>query len=89
MRDVEGRELLTFTIITTAPNTLMLPIHDRMPVIVSKTEEHRWLDADFQNIDVLQKLLDPYPAGDMEAHPVSKMVNNPENDSIDMLMPLL
>lgn len=40
----------------------------------------RWLDTDFQNIDVVQKLLDPYPENEMEAYPVSKAVNNPEND---------
>lgn len=80
-KDVEGRGLLTFTIIMTAPNALMQPIHDRMPVIFGKDEEGMWLDADFQDINILQKLLDPYPASEMEAYPVSKAVNNPENDT--------
>jgi putative SOS response-associated peptidase YedK len=41
-----GEALTTFTILTTTPNELMAPIHDRMPVIVAPRNYERWLDTD-------------------------------------------
>jgi hypothetical protein len=40
----EGALLETFTILTTAPNSLTEPIHDRMPVIVEPKDYDRWMD---------------------------------------------
>lgn len=59
-RDAEGVVLKTFTIITTVPNALIAPIHDRMPVILSKGHEEPWLATG--NVR-----LDPYPAQSMQA----------------------
>ena len=84
-KDVEGRGLTTFTIITTTPNSFMQPIHDRMPVIFDKDEEDAWLDTSFYDLTVLQNMLDSYPDKRMEAYPVTKAVNNPENDTPKML----
>lgn len=86
-KDAEGKILTTFTIITTSPNTMMEKIHNRMPVIFSQKEEDLWLDPAQTDIHKLVSLLDPYPASDMEAHPVSKTVNNPDNDTPDIIHP--
>lgn len=76
----EGEDVTTCTIITTEANDLMRPIHARMPVIITRQDENRWLDRE-TSPDVLLKLLKPYPAEEMEAYPVSKLVNSPKNNS--------
>jgi putative SOS response-associated peptidase YedK len=65
-RDPEGQMLRTFTIITTTPNDLSAPIHDRMPVILTREGEARWLDG-ATSADDLQALLVPYAAELMTA----------------------
>lgn len=84
-KDAEGKELKSYTIITTEPNTLMAEIHNRMPAILSETTEETWLDPANQNLSQLVGLLNPYMTIDMSANPVSKLVNNPENDSPEIL----
>jgi len=86
--DAKGSPLTTFTIITTQPNRLMEKIHSRMPVIFSKSDEDAWLDPDEHDTEKLLALLDPYPAGEMKAYPVSKLVNSPANDTKDILTPV-
>ena len=71
--------LETVTILTTSPNELVAPIHDRMPVIVKPDDFDRWLDPSVGAGDVAD-LLKPYPAEEMEAGPVGLNVNNPAND---------
>jgi putative SOS response-associated peptidase YedK len=56
----------TCTIITTAPNELIKPIHDRMPAIVPKEHETFWLDPGNRNQKDLLSLLRPYPAEEMD-----------------------
>jgi putative SOS response-associated peptidase YedK len=76
---IKGKDDLEyFTIITTAPNKLMEPFHDRMPVILSRDEEEHWLNHN----DPLELLpmLDSYPANQMEAYEVSKEVGNVRNN---------
>ena len=68
------------TIITTEPNALMEGIHDRMPVILSPDDYELWLEPDFHGQGKLLDMLKPYPAEDMEAYPVSTVVNNPRNE---------
>jgi putative SOS response-associated peptidase YedK len=66
----------------------MKPIHDRMPVILSKEAESVWLDPTIQDPALLLPLLVPYPAEEMEVYPVSTWVNNPEHDGAECLLPL-
>jgi putative SOS response-associated peptidase YedK len=87
-RDAEGKEIKTFTIITTEPNELMEPIHDRMPVILKRAEETRWLDKTLQDVEALQAMLRPYPANLMRAERISTLVNKPENDGPEVLKPV-
>lgn len=81
----DGSELESCTIITTNANELMEEIHDRMPVILKEKDFSAWLDPDNQNPKVLKEFLKPYPAEEMEAYPVSTLVNKPQNDSPDCL----
>lgn len=67
-------------IITTGPNELMRDIHDRMPVILKPEDYAAWLDSGNQAAAGLKKLLQPYPAAAMAAHPVSTRVNTPGHD---------
>jgi putative SOS response-associated peptidase YedK len=85
--DKQGRELKTYTIITTEPNALVEPIHNRMPVILEKQNEYEWLNPDETEPARLVKLLHPYPAWEMEAYPVSRLVNSPANDTKEVIEP--
>lgn len=80
-------KLKTFTIITTLPNELMKPIHNRMPVILSESSESRWLDPEITDPDYILPLLKPYPTDDMECFKVSTIVNSPKNDTSDCVVP--
>ena len=78
--------LLSCTIITTTPNSLMETIHRRMPVILEPDAYDLWLDPHEQPAAQLNGLLKPYPAEEMMAHPVSRFVNRPGNDSSDCVV---
>ena len=82
-----GREIRSCTIITTAPNELAAPIHNRMPVILDPEDYEMWLDPDFDERDPLTSLLKPYPADVMEAYPVSRRVNKPSNNEPGVIEP--
>lgn len=79
----EGDPRVTCTILTTDANDVVAPIHDRMPVILEESDEETWLSA--ASTDELQSVLRPYPSEELRAYPVSKRVNDPGNDSADLL----
>jgi putative SOS response-associated peptidase YedK len=62
-----GEAVHTCTIITTVPNDLVAPIHDRMPVILPRGAEAHWLDPSLRDHAPLRLLLKPYPADEMAA----------------------
>jgi putative SOS response-associated peptidase YedK len=72
-------------LITTMPNAVMEPIHDRMPVIVTPQSYAGWLDPANQDEQDLMRLVRPYPAERMSARPVSMRVNQPENDEPSLI----
>ncbi len=84
----DGSEVRSCTIITTQPNTLLETIHNRMPVILHQDDYTKWLSTQEHQPSELDGLLKPYPAADMVAFPVSKMVNRPELDTADLIRPL-
>lgn len=86
--DEDGHEIKSYTIITTGPNDILVPIHNRMPAILDKKNESVWLGNDGQDIDKIISVLKPYPDNRMEAYPVSKMVNSPANDSREVISPV-
>jgi len=83
----DGSSIKTCTIITTQPNELMETLHNRMPVILHPRDYKKWLDASPQAPENLLSLIKPYPADDMSAYPVSKLVNTPTNDSPQLVVP--
>jgi putative SOS response-associated peptidase YedK len=78
-------EITTFTILTTEANPLIAKIHDRMPVIIQPENFGAWLDHDLTDVDKIQELIRPYPERLMETYPISRSVNNPKNDSADLI----
>lgn len=80
--------LETCCILTTTANTLMRPIHDRMPVILCASEYDQWLDRTTTDPARLSALYAPYPADLLQATPISTAINNPRHDSPDCLEPL-
>jgi putative SOS response-associated peptidase YedK len=88
-KDPQTREWLeTFSILTTDPNQLVAPLHNRMPVIIERKNYARWLDSG----DLTQPpidLLRPFPAEQMIAWKVDKAVGNVRNDSAQLLEPPL
>lgn len=84
----DGGNLTTFAIITTTPNELIEPIHDRMAVILSKEDEQTWLDPNNQNPDVLVSLLKPYPSEEMQAYEISTFVSNAKNEGPECIAPI-
>lgn len=87
-KDAEGRELWSCTILTTGANELMAEIHLRMPVIVRQEDEALWLDPEVTDPEQLVPLLVPYDAGQMEAYPVSTLVNRPANEGEQLILPV-
>ncbi|MEM9719859.1 MAG: SOS response-associated peptidase [Bacteroidota bacterium] len=83
----EGNGIPSFTILTTEPNELVAPIHNRMPVILNKEAALNWLTPSAEAFDLLN-LLRPYPMEEMEAYPVSKAVGNVRNDSEELIAPV-
>jgi putative SOS response-associated peptidase YedK len=80
----DGGEIVSCVIITTEANELVGTIHDRMPVILPRKAEDRWLDPASEVAEVL-RLLKPYPASEMELYPVSRIVNAPVHDAPDCI----
>jgi putative SOS response-associated peptidase YedK len=80
----DGKTLETFTILTTDPNEVMEPIHNRMPVILRPEDYDRWLEPGDPGRPPVN-LLRPYPAEAMRAWPVSERVGNVRNNEPGLL----
>lgn len=81
--DANGNELDSCVILTTSANEMIAPIHERMPVILAKEDYATWLDPNLDTPEAMEKiipLLQPFPAEQMIAQPVSTRVNNARND---------
>ena len=84
----QDKVVLSASIITTTPNNLVEPIHNRMPVILPREKEAAWLDPELQDVEILKELLVPYDAGGMEAYEVSTYVNSPSNNGPVCTLPV-
>jgi putative SOS response-associated peptidase YedK len=80
-----GSELLTFTIITTDPNEVVQPMHDRMPVIIPERDYDHWLKADPERPSI--DLLRPFEGDKMTAWKVDRAVGNVKNDRPALIEP--
>jgi len=84
----DGTEIDSCTIITTDANTLLAPLHNRMPVILPNRVFEPWLDPGNDDTKSLETLLAPYPSERMKHHPVSTYVNSPSRDDPKCVEPL-
>jgi len=78
--DKGDEPVFSCALLTTDANELLAPIHDRMPVILPTSAYDTWLDPGIHDPKRLQPLLVPFAGDEMEAYPVSRLVNDPEND---------
>ena len=76
--------LETCTIITTAANRRLAPIHDRMPVILPPDALRAWLDPG-QPLEILEKLLAPAPEQLLATRAVSRAVNSPAHEGPELI----
>ena len=84
----DGSVIDSCTVITTEPNELVKPLHNRMPAILHSSDYDRWLAISGESPTQLQALLGPYPVAEMTAYPVGTQVNNPSFDSPVCIDPL-
>ncbi len=84
----DGSSVRTCVIITTRPNDLLAPIHNRMPVILRPDAWAQWLTPSVLSPQALQPWLSPHPADEIEAYPVSTAVNDPKNDRPECIQPV-
>lgn len=80
----KGESNHTFLILTTEANGLVKDVHDRMPVILKKEDEKKWLDP-YSTEEELLKMLTPYQTSEMITYSVSPLVNQVNNDSPSVL----
>jgi putative SOS response-associated peptidase YedK len=79
-KDVTGKSLETFSILTTIPNSVTSLVHNRMPVILNPDSYDLWLDPGMKDVALVSELLRPCDARLMRCYPVSTRVNNVVND---------
>jgi putative SOS response-associated peptidase YedK len=85
-RKPDGKRVESFTIITTEPNELVRPVHNRMPVILRREDEGQWLDASRIPFVEAKTMLEPYPDELMDAHDVSPIVNSAKYDDPECIL---
>jgi len=86
-RSPAGERVCSFAIVTTAANSLLAPVHDRMPVILAPENWLAWLGERAVDPDELKSLLVPYPAEDMVIWAVDKRVGNVNNKDPSLIEP--
>jgi putative SOS response-associated peptidase YedK len=80
----DGDTVNSFSIITTEANLLVKTIHNRMPVILKREDERKWLDSS-SDYNGLLDLLQPYDHENMKMYPVSPLVNSIKNNSVELV----
>lgn len=85
--DGEGKETLSYTILTTAANETVAPIHDRMPVVLTQEAEAVWTDPLSKPTDLLT-CLEKAKQTNFTCRPVSNKVNRPSEDGPDLIRPI-
>jgi putative SOS response-associated peptidase YedK len=80
-----GRNRETVAVLTADANSVVAPIHDRMPLVLSEAEERAWLESDAGE---RRELLDPHGGEGFEAYPISTAINDPAAEGPDLVEPL-
>ena len=90
--DAEGESeqtVETCTILTSAANDFMAPLHNRMPVMIDDPDTAAfWLDPEFSDAERLESCLRPRPWEGFGAVPVSQKVNFVRNDGPELITPI-
>lgn len=79
-KDPSGNWVKSCSILTTTPNGVTSPVHDRMPVILDPDDYDLWLDPGMRDISAASDLLKPYDAQQMRCYPISTRINHVAND---------
>jgi putative SOS response-associated peptidase YedK len=87
-RSPDGEVIRTCTIVTTAANNTMSPVHDRMPVIVRPELESLWLNPDEKEFSKLLPVLEPLRDDELQMYQVSPRVNSPASDIPELIEPV-
>lgn len=87
-KDPSGKWVKTCSILTTTPNAVTAPVHNRMPVTLQADRYNLWLDPGATNVQMILKLLQPYDAQLMRRYPVSGRINHVSNDDPECSQPL-
>jgi len=82
-RNPSGNTVETCSILTTTPNAVTSPVHDRMPVILDPDCYDLWLDPGMMNVAAASELLKPFDAQQMRCYPVSTRINHVANDDAE------
>jgi putative SOS response-associated peptidase YedK len=82
----KAQELRSCTILTTAANEVVAPLHDRMPVILPRPAEDVWLDSSTP-APALHSLLRPLDPEETVIRPVGPAVNDVRYDGPECLAP--
>ena len=83
----EAEPLRTYTILTGAPNELVASLHNRMPVIIPRSQYAAWLSP-ATTPEERRAMLVPFPAEAMTAYAISTRVNSPRIDDVQIIEPL-
>ena len=83
-----GKDIWSYTVMTTTPNEIVGQYHDLMPVILAKDLEEEWLDPDLVDVGRISQMLKPYPSERMEEWRVGDEARNPKNDDPDVMKPM-
>jgi putative SOS response-associated peptidase YedK len=87
-RSASGETIRTCTVLTVAANPLLLPLHDRMPVILAEEDWPAWLGEGPSTQDALKMLLKPFPSEHMMLWPVDRRVGNVKNNDPSLAQPV-
>lgn len=89
LEDPDSQEMsYTCAIVTTRANEAIQPLHNRMPVIVSRENHGLWLDKSVQEPRFLKPLFEPEPSRSLKIYKVGPRMNNPANDDKDIVVPV-
>jgi putative SOS response-associated peptidase YedK len=88
-KDASGNTAVeTCSILTTTPNAVTAPVHDRMPVILDPDAYDQWLDPGMKDVGAASDLLKPYDARQMRCYPISTRINHVANDDEECSSPV-
>lgn len=83
-----GREVYSCAMLTTEANALVQPVDDRMPVMLNPDDHEEWLSDEDFNTEDMEGFLNSYSLTDLAVNRVSEDVNNPENNSEELIQPI-